>query len=75
VNLFYYKFTFDNPQSFGVTSEDYGDEVDLMVDWQATDRVFVSAVLAQLNPDNAAEQLTGGDKDWKYAMISVSFTL
>jgi len=57
VNLFYYKFTFDNPQSFGVTSEDYGDEVDLMVDWQATDRVFVSAVLAQLNPDNAAETL------------------
>jgi len=75
VNLFYYKFTFDNPQAFGVTSEDYGDEVDLMVDWQATDRVFVSGVLAQLNPDNAAEQLTGGDKDWKYAMISVAFTL
>ena len=50
VNLFYYNFTFDDPQAFGVTSDDYGDEVDLTVDWQATERVFVSAVLAQLNP-------------------------
>ena len=60
VNVFYYKFTLDDPQSFGVTSDDFGDEVDLMVDWQATDRIYVIAVLAQLNPDNAAEQWTGG---------------
>ena len=57
------------------TSDDFGDEVDLTVDWQATDRIYVSAVLAQLNPGDAAKQWTGGDKDWKYAMLSVSFTL
>jgi len=28
-----------------------------------------------LNPGNGAEQWTGGDKDWKYGMLSVSFTL
>jgi hypothetical protein len=48
---------------------------DLTVDWQVTDRVYLTAVLAQLNPDNAAEESTGGDKDWQYAMLSVSFTL
>ncbi len=75
VNLFYYTFTLDDAQSFGVASDDFGDEVDLTVDWQATDRIYVSAVLAQLNPGDAAEEWTGGDKDWKYAMLSVSFTL
>ncbi len=75
VNLFYYNFTLDDPTAFGVTSDDYGDEVDLTVDWQATDRIFVTVVLAQLNPGDAAEQRTGGNKDWKYAMLSVSFTL
>ncbi len=75
VNLFYYTFKLDDAQSFGVASDDFGEEVDLTVDWQATDRIYVSAVLAQLNPGDAAEQWTGGDKDWKYAMLSVSFTL
>jgi hypothetical protein len=75
VNVFYYKFTLDDPQSFGVSSDDFGDEVDLTVDWQATDRIYVIAVLAQLNPGNGAEQWTGGSKDWKYGMLSVSFTL
>ena len=75
VNLFYYNFTLDNAQSFGVTSDDFGDEVDLTVDWQATDRIYVIAVLAQLNPDNGAEQWTGGGKDWKYGMLLVQFTL
>jgi hypothetical protein len=75
VNLFYYQFKLDDPTSFGVTSDDFGDEVDLTVDWQATDRIYVIAVLAQLNPGNAAEQWTGGNKDWKYGMLYVSFTL
>ena len=77
MNLFYYKFYLDNPSSFapGVTSDDFGDEVDLTFDWQATDRLYVIVVLAQLNPGNGAEQWTGGNQDWKYAMLNVSFTL
>ena len=75
VNLFYYNFTLADPAAFGVASDDFGDEVDLTVDWQATDRIYVIAVLAQLNPGDAAEQWTGGDKDWQYAMLYVSFTL
>jgi hypothetical protein len=77
MNLFYYNFKFDDPTSVapGVTSDDFGDEVDLTFDWQATDRLYVIVVLAQLNPGNGAEQWTGGSKDWKYGMLNVSFTL
>jgi hypothetical protein len=77
MNLFYYNFKLDNPTSFapGVTSDDWGDEVDLTLDWQATDRVYFTVVLAQVNPGNGAEQWTGGNQDWKYAMLLVSFTL
>jgi hypothetical protein len=77
MNFFYYKFYLDDPSSFspGVTSDDFGDEVDLTFDWQATDRLYVIAVLATLNPSSAAEQWTGGDKDWRYGMLYVIFTL
>jgi hypothetical protein len=82
VSLFYYNFKVADPGKFNdfyggapVTSDDFGDEVDLTFDWQATKRIYVIAVLAQLNPGNAAEQWTGGNKDWKYGMLYVSFTL
>jgi hypothetical protein len=77
VSLFYYNFSLDEPSSFApnVTSDDFGDEVNLTVDWQATDRIYVIGVLGQLSPGDAAEQWTGGDEDWKYAMFYVSFTL
>lgn len=77
VNLFYYNFTLVDPAALGpgVTSDDFGDEVDLTVDWQATDRVYVIGVLGDLMPGNGAQQWVGGDKDWLYGMIYVSFTL
>ena len=75
VSLFYYSFTLDDPRSFGVRSDDFGDEVDLTVDWAPTDRIYVIVVLAQLNPGDGAQQWTGGDKDWQYAMLHVGFTL
>jgi hypothetical protein len=77
VSLFYYQFSLDEPSSFSpdVTSDDFGDEVNLTVDWEATDRLYVIGVLGQLAPGDAAEEWTGGDKDWKYAMLYVSFTL
>jgi hypothetical protein len=77
VSLFYYQFSLDEPSSFSpdVTSDDFGDEVNLTIDWEATDRLYVIGVLGQLAPGDAAEEWTGGDADWKYAMLYVSFTL
>ena len=77
INVFYYKFKLVDPSAFapGVTSDDFGDEVDLTVDWQATKRIYVIGVLGDLKPGNAAEQWVGGNKDWLYGMFSVSYTL
>jgi hypothetical protein len=75
VNLIYYSFKLTDPAAFGVSSDDFGDEVDLSFDWQATERISLLAVLAVLRPGDAAEQWTGGHQDWKYGLMYVSFTL
>ena len=79
VSLFYYNFKLDDPTTFSpaVTSDDFGDEVNLTFDWQATDRIYVITVLGDLMPGDGAKQWVGatGDKDWLYAMLYVSFTL
>jgi len=77
LNLIYYKILLDQPESFaeGVTSDDFGDEVDFTADWAATDHLYFIGVLGLLAPGNAAKQWTGGNDDWKYLMLYVSYTL
>jgi Alginate export len=75
LNLIYYNFTLDEPAALdaGVTSDDWGDEVDFIVDWQATDKVYVIGVVAVLLPGEAAEQWVGGDDNWLYSMLYASY--
>jgi Alginate export len=75
LNLIYYNFTLDEPSALagGVTSDDWGDEVNLIVDWQATDKVYVIGVLGALFPGDAAEQWVGGDDTWLYSMLYASY--
>jgi hypothetical protein len=75
LNLIYYHFTLDHPSALaaGVTSDDWGDEVNFIVDWQATDKVYVIGVIGALFPGQAAEQWVGGDDDWLLAMLSASY--
>lgn len=75
LNLMYYNFTLDEPSALapGVTSDDWGDEVDVTVDWQATDKIYVIGVVGVLFPGKAAEQWVGGDNDWLYSMLYASY--
>jgi hypothetical protein len=75
ISLFYYNFTIDNADSFGTEDDDYADELDLTVDWTYNEHLNFSLVVAWANPDDAAEQSTGGDDDWYYGMLytSISF--
>jgi hypothetical protein len=75
LNLIYYNFTLDEPATLGagVTSDDWGDEVNFIVDWQATDKVYVIGVLGVLFPGQAAEQWVGGGDDWLYSMLYASY--
>jgi len=75
VNLFYYNFKLDDAKDFGVQSDDYADEWDLMVDWTVNDHLSFSAVGAYADPDDAAREQTGGNDSWSYMMLygSVKF--
>ena len=74
VNVMYYRFTLDQPASFGATADDWGDELNFTVEWAATDLVSVTGVLGVLSPGDAAEQIVGGGSDWTHAMLLVSFS-
>jgi hypothetical protein len=77
MSLFYYDFTLDQEQIFGdpVSDDEWGQEVNLTVDWAATEHLYVIGVLGVLQPGDAAEEWVGGDDDWKYLMLYVSYTL
>jgi hypothetical protein len=76
MNLMYYDFTLDQQQVFGdpVSSDDWGNEIDLTLDWAATDSIYVIGVLGYSSPGDAAKEWTGGDKDWLYGMLYLSYS-
>jgi hypothetical protein len=74
LNVFYYNFTLDQPASFGVISDDWGDEVNFTVDWEASDNVYITGVIAMLSPGDGAEQFVGGNQDWLHAMLYVMYS-
>ena len=68
-------FTLDEPGQLGVLDEDFGNEFNLFVDWQATEELFLSVAGAIMVPSDGARQFTGGDRTWSHVMLyaSVSF--
>jgi len=78
LNLIYYNFTLNEPSALtggvtNVTSDDWGDEINLIADWQATDKIYVIGVAGVLFPGEAAEQWVGGGDNWLYSMLYASY--
>jgi hypothetical protein len=73
-DVLYYRFTLDQPASFGAAADDWGDELDFTVEWAATNAIAVTGMLGVLRPGDAAEQIVGGRSDWSHAMLLVSFS-
>ncbi|MDD2864902.1 MAG: hypothetical protein PHC99_09305 [Methylococcales bacterium] len=75
LNLIYYNFTFVNPSAFGLTSANYGNEVNLLADWEFNDSLSFSAGIEAFVPGEAGKQYLGGDanKVWLQGMLSGSF--
>lgn len=69
----YYRFTLDQPASFGAASSDWGDEINFTIDWQVEERVTITGVLGVLWPGDAAEEIVGGSSDWIHTMLLVSY--
>ncbi|SMG66316.1 secreted protein [methanotrophic bacterial endosymbiont of Bathymodiolus sp.] len=77
MHLFYYHFNIDQPESLAknVTAHNFADEVDLIADWQATESLSISAVLAVAIPNEAARQFTGGGNTWFHSMLYAEWAL
>jgi hypothetical protein len=73
-NFFYYNFVLDQPASFGVTSDEWGDELNVTVEWAASDNLFVIGVIGALFPGDGAEQFVGGSDDWLHGMLYVMYS-
>jgi hypothetical protein len=78
LNLMYYNFSLVEPGALTggvgpVTSSDWGDEVDFIVDWQATEKIYVIGVAGVLFPGQAAEQWVGGNDNWLLGMLYASY--
>ena len=74
VDVMYWRFTLDQPASFGATADDWGDELDFTVEWAASETVSVTGVLGVLRPGDAGEQIVGGSSDWTHAMLLVTYS-
>jgi len=77
MHLFYYHFDINQPESLAenVTANNFSDEVDLILDWQATERFSISAVMAVAIPNEAARQYTGGGNTWFHSMLYAEWAL
>jgi len=77
LNALLYQFTLDRPASFGVLSNDWGNELDFTIEWEVNEHVSVIGVLAELFPGDAAKQYVGGGPtdDWFHTMIYIAYRL
>ncbi len=74
MNLIYYNFKFDDPAVWGVRSNRFGNEVDLVADWSVNSTVDLSAGIETFLPDTGGKQVyNGGNKMWVQGMVYASF--
>jgi hypothetical protein len=76
LNAMLYRFTLDRPASFGVVSNDWGDEVNFTAEWQVNEHMLVTGVLGALFPGEAARQYVGAATadDWFHAMVLITYS-
>ena len=75
LSVIYYQFTLEHPASLGggVTSDDWGEELDLTLDVELSDQWYLIGVIGVLDPGDTAVQWTGGDSTWLYSMLYLSY--
>lgn len=73
LNLVYLNYAFVNPDALALTSADYGNEVNLLADWEISEAVQLSAGIEAFVPNEAGKQYLGGNKVWLQGMASASF--
>jgi hypothetical protein len=64
----------DDPRQLGVEDDDFGNEFNVILDWEASEQLFLSAAVAVLVPGAAAREFTGGNNTWAHLMLYASFS-
>ena len=74
-NLMYLNFTFVDPSVFNQTAAHFGNELNLITEWQYSNEVKLTASVAGLIPEKGAKQYMGGDANniWLQTMLYVAF--
>ncbi len=74
LNLIYLNYTFVNPSAYGVSSANYGNEINLLTDWAYNDSLDISLGLEAFIPSEAGkEYLAGGNQVWFQGMLAASY--
>lgn len=75
--LLFFDFRLDQPGSYqgGVISSKLGQEVNLFLDWAATDLWSLSFIIARNQPGDAAEEAHNRTQALKYAMVYATFSI
>jgi len=70
----YLNIGLDEPGALGagIFSDDFGNEMNLLLDWAATDHLTLTAAMASLFPGDAAKEFTGGGQTWSHFMFYAS---
>jgi Alginate export len=74
LNLLVYSFDINEEEAYGLTEDHVGEEIDLALDWQVNNNIFLSFVVGWLTPGDGGEQLTGGDEDWTHFMVNAAYS-
>lgn len=61
ISFHYLNHTINEPAVFGITADDWADEINLFIDTGLSENMFLSFGFGASFPGAAAEQLTGGD--------------
>ena len=69
LNLLYFRFLSDQPQSRGINSEHLADEINFIADWNINKSFSITGVLAIAIPGDGAKEMTNGNDNWSLGML------
>jgi hypothetical protein len=75
VSLHYLNHRIDQTASFGTHSDKWGDELNLFMDYQMNDQLFLHLGTGMVKPGEAAKEVTGNDKNAYFGQMWLKFAI
>jgi hypothetical protein len=75
ISLMYLNHRIAEKESFGTTSSKWGDEVNLFMDYQINDQLFLHLGTGMMKPGDAAKEVAGDDKNAYFGQVWLKFAI